>query len=76
MASDDPEHLIAMIGCRDLVVIHSGNATLICHRDAAEKIKDLQKEVAARFGNRVRVNYLPCNLTAVPAQMMRGCEPW
>ena len=41
-----------MVGCQDLLVIHSGNATLICHRAAAEKIKDLQKEIAARFGSR------------------------
>jgi mannose-1-phosphate guanylyltransferase len=52
VASDDAEHLIATIGCRDLVVIHTQNATLICRADRAEKIKDLQKMVAERFGPR------------------------
>jgi mannose-1-phosphate guanylyltransferase len=52
VASNDAEHLIATIGCRDLVVIHTQNATLICRADMAEKIKDLQKAVAERFGER------------------------
>ena len=50
VASDDPQHLIASIGCRDLVVIHTRTATLICAAEMAEKIKDLQKIVAERFG--------------------------
>jgi mannose-1-phosphate guanylyltransferase len=51
VASSDPRHLIAMIGCRDLIVVHTPNATLICRADQAEQIKQLQKEVAARLGN-------------------------
>ena len=50
VVSSDPDHLVALIGCKDLVVIHSGNATLVCRADMAEKIKDLQKRVDARFG--------------------------
>lgn len=52
VASNDPEHLIATIGCRDLVVIHTRDATLICRADMAEKIKDVQKQVEAQFGRR------------------------
>ena len=52
VASSDPEHLIAMIGCRDLVVIHTGNATLVCRAEMAEKIKEVQKLVEGRFGGR------------------------
>jgi mannose-1-phosphate guanylyltransferase len=50
VVSDDPEHLVAMIGCRDLVVIHTQQATLICRADMAEKIKEVHKQVEARFG--------------------------
>lgn len=39
VAEDD--HLIATIGVKDLVVIHSPDATLICHRDHVQRIKDL-----------------------------------
>jgi mannose-1-phosphate guanylyltransferase len=43
--SGDPEHLIAMIGCRDLIVVHTPDATLICRADMAEKIKDIQGQI-------------------------------
>ncbi len=49
IVSQDPEHLIAMIGCDDLVVVHTEKSTLICHRDQAEKIKKLQAQVAEQF---------------------------
>ena len=35
------DHLIAAIGVKDLVVVHSPDATLICHRDQVQRIKDL-----------------------------------
>lgn len=37
----DGDHLIAAIGVKDLVVVHSDNATLICHKNHAQKIKNL-----------------------------------
>jgi mannose-1-phosphate guanylyltransferase len=52
VVSDDPEHLVATIGCRDLIVIHTADATLICPADQAERIKELHKLVEARFGGR------------------------
>jgi mannose-1-phosphate guanylyltransferase len=50
VASGEPDHLIAMIGCRDLIVIHTKNATLICPADRAELIKDLYNEAEIKFG--------------------------
>lgn len=50
VVSSDPEHLIAAIGCRDLVVIHTDRATLICRAESAEEIKEVQKLVSERFG--------------------------
>ena len=52
VASSDPDHLITTIGCQDLIVIHTDNATLVCRADMAEKIKDLQKQVEERFGGK------------------------
>jgi len=49
-ASSDPDHLITAIGCEDLVIIHTPNATLVCKADQAEKIKGLHKQVGERFG--------------------------
>jgi len=52
VASDDPDHLIALLGCSDLIVIHTGQATLVCRADMAEQIKDLQQKIASQFGTR------------------------
>ncbi len=37
----EPGHLIAAVGVRDLVIVASPVATLVCHRDDVQKIKDL-----------------------------------
>lgn len=34
-------HLTALVGVQDLVVIHTGKATLVCHKDKAEQVKKL-----------------------------------
>ena len=43
VVSEDDTHMIALLGVKDLIVVRSGAATLICHRDAAEKVKQLQE---------------------------------
>lgn len=43
--SDDPEHLIATIGCEDLIVVHTRDATLVCPRGMAERVRDLVDEL-------------------------------
>ena len=48
--SDDPGHLITTIGCDDLIVIHTGKSTLVCHKDQAEQIKQLHAEVGEAHG--------------------------
>jgi mannose-1-phosphate guanylyltransferase len=39
--SDDPDHRICTIGCEDLVIVHTKDATLICRADQAQKVKDM-----------------------------------
>ncbi len=39
--SDDPGHVIATIGCRDLIIVHTADATLVCPISEAERVKDL-----------------------------------
>lgn len=41
VVSDDPAHLVATIGCRDLVIVHTKDATLVCPRSEVERVKDL-----------------------------------
>jgi mannose-1-phosphate guanylyltransferase len=50
-ASSDPRHLIATIGCDDLIVIHTPEATLVCRKDRAEQIRELYRQVGAHFGD-------------------------
>ena len=39
--TEDPDHLIATIGCDDLVIVHTDSVTLVCPRDRAEDVKAL-----------------------------------
>ena len=50
VASSDPNHLVATIGCQNLVIIHTPDATLVCPADQTEAVKELQKLVAEKFG--------------------------
>ena len=51
VASSDADHLIATIGVKDLVIVHTAQATLICHRDQAERIKELHKSIGEAHGD-------------------------
>jgi mannose-1-phosphate guanylyltransferase len=50
LASSEPGHLLAAIGCRDLVIVHTPDATLVCPADRAESVKEIQRLVAERPG--------------------------
>jgi mannose-1-phosphate guanylyltransferase len=52
LASSEPDHLVSMMGCRYMIVIHTKNATLICPADKAENIKDLYNRAEKQFGGR------------------------
>lgn len=40
LVSED-DHLIGVIGVEDLVIVHSRDATLVCHKDQVQRIKEL-----------------------------------
>ncbi len=48
----ESDHLIAVLGLDDLVVVHSADATLICRRDHEQRIKELTELRQKRFGER------------------------
>jgi mannose-1-phosphate guanylyltransferase len=52
VASSDADHLIAAIGCRNLMIIHTSSATLVCPKDRAEEIKMLHGLIKEKFGKR------------------------
>jgi mannose-1-phosphate guanylyltransferase len=50
--SDDPEHLVALVGVRDSVVVHTADVTMVCPAADAERVKTLLAEVERRYGLR------------------------
>ncbi len=48
VVSEDDRHMIALLGVNDLIVVRSGGATLICHKSAAEKVKQIQALAKAK----------------------------
>jgi mannose-1-phosphate guanylyltransferase len=50
--SDDPEHLVALLGVRNSVVVHTADVTMVCPVADAERVKELLAAVRARVGDR------------------------
>jgi mannose-1-phosphate guanylyltransferase len=46
--SRDDKHLVALLGVEDLIVVRTKDATLVCHKDKAQEIKDLVKKIDAK----------------------------
>ena len=51
LVSED-DHLVVSLGVDDLVVVHSSDATLVCHRDHVQAIRDLVGLRKEQFGDR------------------------
>lgn len=47
----DNGHLLVLLGVSDLVVVHSGDATLVCRKDQEQRLKELVKLREAKFGS-------------------------
>ncbi|MBI1757710.1 MAG: NTP transferase domain-containing protein [Actinobacteria bacterium] len=50
--SDDADHLMAAVGLRDMIIVHTRDATMVCPKSAAEQVKRLVGEVGAAHGAR------------------------
>jgi len=50
VACGDLDHLVAAVGCKDLIIVHTADATLVCRTDQAECIKQLHLLLGERFG--------------------------
>jgi mannose-1-phosphate guanylyltransferase len=50
VVNNDPGHLIATVGVKDLIVVHTPRATLLCTPEAAEQIKQLHAQIGETFG--------------------------
>lgn len=49
VCSSDPGHTVAVLGCQDLIVVHTPEATLVMPRARAEELKNLHAKVGDRL---------------------------
>ncbi len=49
VASSDPDHLVTLVGCEGLVVVHTPSATLVMPAAEAQRVKELHARVALEF---------------------------
>ena len=52
--STDPEHLVSTIGLSEMIIVHTKDATLVCPKADAQKVKELAEQVKSKFGERYR----------------------
>lgn len=46
----ESDHLLVALGVSDLIIVHSPDATLVCHREHEQQIKNLVQLREAKFG--------------------------
>jgi mannose-1-phosphate guanylyltransferase len=46
--SRDNNHLVALLGVQDLIVVKTADATLVCHKEKAQEIKSLVQTIGAK----------------------------
>lgn len=49
---DDPEHLVTTIGVSDMIIVHTKDATMVCPKSEAQRVKDLVGRVKEKYGER------------------------
>ena len=48
--SHDPDHLLALIGVSDMIVVHTADATLVCPKTEDQRVKELVERVKEKTG--------------------------
>ena len=49
VVSLEPEHLVACLGCEDMVIVHTADATLVCPKSRVEELKKLHIGIQEKF---------------------------
>lgn len=50
--SEDPAHLVTTIGISDMIIVHTRDATLVCPKGEAQRVKELVAKVREKYGER------------------------
>jgi len=48
--TQEPHHLITTIGVSDMIIVHTKDATLVCPKNDAQRVKELLVKVKEKFG--------------------------
>jgi mannose-1-phosphate guanylyltransferase len=46
------DHLISLLGVSDMIVVHTPDATMVCPKNEAQRVKDLVTRVKEKYGDR------------------------
>jgi mannose-1-phosphate guanylyltransferase len=49
VVSHDPDHLVTMIGVSDMIIVHTKDATMVCPKRDAQRVKELVSRVKVQF---------------------------
>ena len=49
LVSED-DHLLAVLGMDDCIIVHSGDATLVCNKSDSQRVKELVELLGEKFG--------------------------
>jgi mannose-1-phosphate guanylyltransferase len=52
VVSEDPNHLVSLIGVSDMIVVHAKDTTLVCPKSEAQRVKDMVAKVKEKFGGK------------------------
>ena len=52
IVSRDPEHLVAVLGVSDMIIVHTKDVTMICPKRDAQRVKELVAKTKDLFGDR------------------------
>ncbi len=45
------EHLLAVVGMDDCIIVHTNDATLVCNKSDSQRLKELLKDIESRYGD-------------------------
>jgi len=50
--STAPEHLVALLGVNDMIIIHTPDVTMLCPKSEAQRVKELVNKAKEKFGGK------------------------
>jgi mannose-1-phosphate guanylyltransferase len=52
VVSQEPEHLVSLIGVNDMIVVHTKDATMVCPKSESQRVKELVGKLKDKHGNK------------------------